>query len=110
MRLLYVKKLYLWPRFHQAVIEDLQAHQPEVIELHQPMTPLMSSIQECIVEIMRACLQELKSSNQVANTHTRTLSLLHTLTKLAIDINAILIRWISHHSKKKADSFETLSM
>jgi hypothetical protein len=76
MRLLYVKKLYLWPRFHQAVIEDLQAHQPEVIELHQPMTPLMSSIQECIVEIMRACLQELKSSNQVANTHTHT----HTRT------------------------------
>ena len=92
MRLLYVTKLYLWPRylmrmisraassqattslltrnnndnrFHQSVITALQNHQPEVIELHQPMSPLMINIQDSIIEIMKACVQELKSANQV---------------------------------------------
>lgn len=136
MRMLYVKKLYLWPRyvsryfaviariiemvltsgreyrprmcsFHQRVIESLQHHQPEVIELHQPLSPLMTGIQECITEIMQACLNELKGSNQVSRVSPLSLSLSHRHTLTLSD--RMRIRWISQHSRSKEDSFETLS-
>ncbi|KAL6072820.1 DNA repair endonuclease XPF, variant 2 [Balamuthia mandrillaris] len=65
MKNLYVKRLYLWPRFHLTVAESLEKHQPEVIELEQPLTDTMQQIQEAIVKVMEACLQELRSTNQL---------------------------------------------
>lgn len=53
-------------RFHMTVSETLGAHQPEVIELEQPMTKAMLQLQESIVQVMDACLQELKKTNQVS--------------------------------------------
>ncbi len=48
-----------------AVGESLERHQPEVVELQQPMTKAMEQLQEAIVQVMDACLQELKKTNQV---------------------------------------------
>jgi DNA excision repair protein ERCC-4 len=45
--------------------ETLEPHQPEVIELHQSMTKAMEQLQTAIVQVMDACLQELKKTNQV---------------------------------------------
>jgi DNA excision repair protein ERCC-4 len=45
--------------------ESLERHQPEVVELQQPMTKAMEQLQEAIVQVMDACLQELKKTNQV---------------------------------------------
>ncbi|KAM4698050.1 DNA repair endonuclease XPF [Rhinophrynus dorsalis] len=63
MRNLFVKKLYLWPRFHVSVNSFLEKHKPEVVELHISMTPAMLAIQSSILDIMNACLKELKRYN-----------------------------------------------
>ncbi|XP_008828127.1 DNA repair endonuclease XPF [Nannospalax galili] len=63
MRNLFVKKLYLWPRFHVAVHSFLEQHKPEVVEIHVSMTPAMLSIQTAILDILNACLKELKGHN-----------------------------------------------
>ncbi|XP_031218889.1 DNA repair endonuclease XPF isoform X1 [Mastomys coucha] len=63
MRSLFVKKLYLWPRFHVAVNSFLEQHKPEVVEIHVSMTPAMLAIQTAILDILNACLKELKCHN-----------------------------------------------
>ncbi|NXP12767.1 XPF endonuclease, partial [Thinocorus orbignyianus] len=63
MRSLFVKKLYLWPRFHIAVNSFLEKHKPEVVEIHVSMTPAMLAIQTSILDILNACLRELKRYN-----------------------------------------------
>lgn len=63
MRNLFVKKLYLWPRFQASVNAALERHKPEVVELHVSLTPAMRAIQSSILDIMSACLKELKRYN-----------------------------------------------
>ncbi|NXP82461.1 XPF endonuclease, partial [Ramphastos sulfuratus] len=63
MRNLFVRKLYLWPRFHIAVNSFLEKHKPEVVEIHVLMTPAMLAIQTSILDILNACLRELKRYN-----------------------------------------------
>lgn len=63
MRNLFVRKLYLWPRFHVAVNSFLEHHKPEVVEIHVSMTPAMLAIQTAILDILNACLKELKCHN-----------------------------------------------
>uniref|UniRef100_A0A8C0WEU8 DNA repair endonuclease XPF n=1 Tax=Castor canadensis TaxID=51338 RepID=A0A8C0WEU8_CASCN len=63
MRNLFVRKLYLWPRFHVAVHSFLEQHKPEVVEIHVSMTPAMLTIQTSILDILNACLKELKCHN-----------------------------------------------
>ncbi|XP_037363475.1 DNA repair endonuclease XPF [Talpa occidentalis] len=63
MRNLFVRKLYLWPRFHVAVHSFLEQHKPEVVEIHVSMTPAMLAIQTAILDILNTCLKELKFHN-----------------------------------------------
>uniref|UniRef100_UPI0037E92C77 DNA repair endonuclease XPF n=1 Tax=Semicossyphus pulcher TaxID=241346 RepID=UPI0037E92C77 len=63
MRSLFVKKLYLWPRFQASVNTALDRHKPDVVELHVSLTPSMRAIQSSILDIMSACLKELKRYN-----------------------------------------------
>lgn len=41
----------------------LDRHKPEVVELHVSLTPAMRAIQSSILDIMSACLKELKRYN-----------------------------------------------
>ena len=63
MRSLFVRNLYLWPRFHTNVVENLREITPEVIELHIDMTEAMKHIQTSILDSMSYTLQELKRLN-----------------------------------------------
>ncbi|NXS63645.1 XPF endonuclease, partial [Brachypteracias leptosomus] len=63
MRNLFVRKLYLWPRFHIAVNSFLEKHKPEVVEIHVSMTPAMLAIQTSVLDVLNACLRELKRYN-----------------------------------------------
>uniref|UniRef100_A0A672JUN2 DNA repair endonuclease XPF n=1 Tax=Sinocyclocheilus grahami TaxID=75366 RepID=A0A672JUN2_SINGR len=63
MRNLFVKKLFLWPRFQASVNTTLDKHKPDVVELHVSLTPAMRAIQSSILDIMNACLKELKRYN-----------------------------------------------
>jgi DNA excision repair protein ERCC-4 len=64
MKNLFVRKLYLWPRFHVTVCASLDKHKPDVVELHQKMSPSMVMMQSAILDVMSACLQELKKANK----------------------------------------------
>ncbi|XP_049615139.1 DNA repair endonuclease XPF [Syngnathus scovelli] len=78
MRNLFVKKLYLWPRFQASVNTALEKHKPDVVELHVSLTPSMRAIQSSILDIMGACLKELKRYNPTLE--AEDLSLENTLS------------------------------
>jgi len=61
---LYVKKLYLWPRFHFQVHSALTsaAQEPDVTELSIPMPTPMTEVQTAILAALDTCMQELKRS------------------------------------------------
>lgn len=63
MRNLFVKNLFLWPRFHAVVASSLERAKPEVVEVHVPMTNAMTSIQLAILDLMNVCVKELKHIN-----------------------------------------------
>ncbi|KAJ8664216.1 hypothetical protein QAD02_005253 [Eretmocerus hayati] len=64
MKKLFVKKLYLWPRFHKIVNNSLSKHKPEVFELHVKLTAKMLSIQTGLLDVMNYMVQELKKINK----------------------------------------------
>lgn len=64
MKALFVKKLYLWPRFHSIVNNCLSKHKPDVVELHVQFTPKMQNIQTALLDIMNYIVKELKRLNK----------------------------------------------
>ncbi|KAL6435890.1 hypothetical protein ACFW04_005629 [Cataglyphis niger] len=64
MKALFVKKLYLWPRFHTIVNNCLSQHEPDVIELHVQITPKMQNIQTALLDVMNYIVKELKRLNK----------------------------------------------
>lgn len=62
LKLLQVRKIYLWPRYHLKIAQVLSRSQPEVIELSQPMTAHMKAIQSAVLVAMKACITELHKS------------------------------------------------
>ncbi|XP_068247046.1 DNA repair endonuclease XPF [Palaemon carinicauda] len=72
MRNLFVKRLYLWPRFHMDVSTCLERCKPEVIELHLKMTPQMKQIQMSLLDLITATVQELRLSNNSIDTEEFT--------------------------------------
>lgn len=61
----YVRRVYLWPRYHVAVKEFLARHEPEVVEMAQALTPAMKAIQQAILVAMDGCLKELRRTTTV---------------------------------------------
>ncbi|XP_017761721.1 PREDICTED: DNA repair endonuclease XPF [Eufriesea mexicana] len=64
MKALFVKKLYLWPRFHTLVNSSLEKHKPDVIELHVKITSKMLNIQTSLLDVMNYIIKELKRLNK----------------------------------------------
>jgi DNA excision repair protein ERCC-4 len=60
LKSLWLRRLYLWPRFEQSIISSLNAHAPQFEEVRVAMTPLMTTIQHCLTDIVLACLRELR--------------------------------------------------
>ncbi|CAI0417725.1 unnamed protein product [Linum tenue] len=65
MKALYIRKLHLWPRFQVYVSEELERNPPEVVDVRVPMSKYMVGIQKAIVEVMDACLKEMRKTNKV---------------------------------------------
>lgn len=64
MRNIFVKELYIWPRFHITVQKSLKPYEPQVVELHIPMTSKMTIIQTHILDIMNYLVKEIKRINR----------------------------------------------
>ncbi len=58
MRAMMAKKLFLWPRFEARVQEELNAHQPEVVELFVPLSEKMAAIYGALQRLTVALVQE----------------------------------------------------
>nr|CAG4638335.1 EOG090X03DI [Cyclestheria hislopi] len=63
MRSLFVRNLFLWPRFHATIQATFKEHQPDVIELRLPMTQAMVTIQTAILDLIQFTVKELKRIN-----------------------------------------------
>lgn len=65
MKCLFVRKLHLWPRFQVYVSQELERDPPEVVDIRISMTTAMKGIQKAIIEVMDACLKEMRKTNKV---------------------------------------------
>ncbi|KAH9489915.1 DNA repair endonuclease XPF [Bulinus truncatus] len=68
MKNLHVKKLFLWPRFHASVVSTFKTQKVDVVEIHQTMTPAMTACQTSLLDLINACINELKRSNPSIDT------------------------------------------
>ncbi|EST05062.1 ERCC4 domain protein [Kalmanozyma brasiliensis GHG001] len=80
---LRIRKVELWPRFHQQTSKDLGQRKADVVELHQPLSRSMRNIQTAIIECLDASLSELKRGN--ANVETDDFSIEHAIFR-AFDV------------------------
>ncbi|KAG9288310.1 hypothetical protein G9A89_021341 [Geosiphon pyriformis] len=64
LRFLNLRKVFLWPRFHVTIQQDLEEQPAEVIEVQQTLSEAMIGIQGGIIECMDACLSEIRRSNR----------------------------------------------
>ncbi|KAJ0047914.1 hypothetical protein Pint_15750 [Pistacia integerrima] len=65
MKSLFIRKLHLWPRFQVNVSEELERNPPVVVDIRVPMTKYMVGIQKAVLEVMDACLKEMRKTNKV---------------------------------------------
>ncbi|XP_074344666.1 DNA repair endonuclease UVH1 isoform X1 [Apium graveolens] len=65
LKCLYLRKLHLWPRFQVYVSQDLEKEPPEVVDVRVPMSGYMVGIQKAVIEVMDACLKEMRKTNKV---------------------------------------------
>ncbi|KAG5592739.1 hypothetical protein H5410_043253 [Solanum commersonii] len=65
LKCLFVRKLHLWPRFQVYVAQDLERDPPEVVDIRVPMSTYMIGIQKAVIEVMDACLKEMRKTNKV---------------------------------------------
>ncbi|KAI5381693.1 hypothetical protein KIW84_UN0519 [Lathyrus oleraceus] len=65
MKCLHIRKLHLWPRFQVYVSQELEQDPSDVVDIRVPMSKYMMGIQKAIVEVMGACLKEMRKTNKV---------------------------------------------
>ena len=63
MASLYVKKLFLWPRFQASVISTMEKHPVDVVEMYVQLTPAMLACQTALLDLIDACIKELRRCN-----------------------------------------------
>lgn len=67
MRNLFVKELFIWPRFHALVQASLKPYEAQTIELHVPLTEKMKLMQTHILDIMNYLVKEIKRINRTVD-------------------------------------------
>ncbi|KAG9125509.1 hypothetical protein FRC07_007311 [Ceratobasidium sp. 392] len=63
MKELHLRKVHIFPRFHEDVNASLQRRRADVIEIFPQITPAMEEIHISLVQCMTATLQEIKRAN-----------------------------------------------
>lgn len=71
MKALFIRRLYIWPRW-EAQVKDVLSRSTEqdieVVELELEMTEAMTDIYEALTELLDSCIQELRRSNKIDST------------------------------------------
>lgn len=63
MRNIFVRDLFLWPRFHALIQKNLMTYEPTSIEFHVPLSNKMKQIQTNLLDLMNFLVKELKRIN-----------------------------------------------
>ncbi|KAF9441286.1 hypothetical protein P691DRAFT_684433 [Macrolepiota fuliginosa MF-IS2] len=63
MKELQLRRVHLYPRFHEHINKSLERRRADVVELSQPLSDSMSDIHHAIIQCMSTTLSELKRSN-----------------------------------------------
>lgn len=63
MRNLFVKELYLWPRYHAITKKCLQPFEPILHELSIPISEKLTRIQNHLLDLMNFQLKEIRRIN-----------------------------------------------
>nr|XP_022317869.1 LOW QUALITY PROTEIN: DNA repair endonuclease XPF-like [Crassostrea virginica] len=63
MKNLFIRNLYLWPRFHASVAANLEQHKVDVVEIQVKLTSATIACQTALLDLINACIQELKLCN-----------------------------------------------
>ncbi|XP_052256550.1 DNA repair endonuclease XPF-like [Dreissena polymorpha] len=72
MKSLYVRRLFLWPRFQANVQEAMDKHKIDVVEIHVPLTDSMVACQAALLDLINACVKELKRYTTAIDTEEIT--------------------------------------
>lgn len=67
MRNLFVKELFIWPRFHATIQASLKPYEAQATELNVPMSARMTRIQTHILDIMNYLVREVKRINRMVD-------------------------------------------
>lgn len=67
MRNLFVRDLFLWPRFHALIQKNLKTYEPISVEFSIPLTQKMTQIQTNLLDLMNFIVKELKRINPVVD-------------------------------------------
>jgi DNA excision repair protein ERCC-4 len=79
------------------IADDIDKHSIDLVEYHQPLSASMNTLQNCIIEIMDACLQELRRANPLVE-----------LDELTVE-NALLKSFDSHIRRLMAPVWHRVS-
>ncbi|CAE6448146.1 unnamed protein product [Rhizoctonia solani] len=63
MKELHLRKVHIYPRFHEEVNKSLERRKADVVEIFPMMTSAMEEIHISLVQCMTATLQEIKRTN-----------------------------------------------
>lgn len=63
MRNLFVRDLFLWPRFHALIQKTLKPYEPISVEFSVPLSTKMTQIQTHLLDLMNLTVKELKRIN-----------------------------------------------
>lgn len=67
MRNVFVRDLFLWPRFHALIQKNLKTYEPVSVEFSIPLTQKMTQIQSHLLDLMNFNVKELKRINPLVD-------------------------------------------
>ncbi|RKP00956.1 hypothetical protein CXG81DRAFT_12593 [Caulochytrium protostelioides] len=61
MKTLFLRRVFLWPRFHTDVAQTLsQAGRTHLVEIRVPLSPAMRAMQDALLACIETCISDLK--------------------------------------------------
>ena len=80
LKSLFVRRLYIYPRFHELVSNELNRRPPIVEELHQSLSLYMKGIQASIAAAVKTCIREIKRATTLIEWSDAELTLENCVT------------------------------
>uniref|UniRef100_A0A1A9X4N7 Uncharacterized protein n=1 Tax=Glossina brevipalpis TaxID=37001 RepID=A0A1A9X4N7_9MUSC len=90
MHSLFVKELFIWPRFHVTVQSSFKPFEAQLVELHVPLSEKMISKQTNILDLMNYLVHEIKRINRTVDLEVITIENYvtkksHTILQIQLD-------------------------